>query len=80
MALVRRGKWKAAARVEAPREAPTFHEFATEWFARQVAEGGRNGNDPRAGRRVRARAAERREGTAQEAPNSTLGGKTPKYY
>jgi integrase len=43
MALVRRGEWKPAAPVEAPREVPTFHVFASEWYARQVAEGGRRG-------------------------------------
>ena len=44
MALVRAGKWQPPERVEAPREVPTFHEFSSEWFARQVAEGGRNGD------------------------------------
>jgi hypothetical protein len=44
MALVRAGRWQPPERVEAPREIPTFHEFASEWFARQSAEGGRNGD------------------------------------
>jgi len=38
MALVRAGKWQPAERVEAPREVPTFHVFASEWFARRQTE------------------------------------------
>jgi integrase len=46
LADVRRGIWLAPTveTVEAPREVPTFHEFASEWFERQKVEGGRGGN------------------------------------
>jgi integrase len=42
---VRRGIWRPAQPepVIAPREVPTFHEFASEWFERQKVEGGRRG-------------------------------------
>jgi len=45
LADVRRGIWRPALveTVDAPREVPTFHEFATEWFERQKIEGGRRG-------------------------------------
>jgi len=45
LADVRRGIWRPAQPepIEAPREMPTFHEFASEWFERQRAEGGRRG-------------------------------------
>jgi integrase len=45
LADVRRGIWRPARRepVDAPREVPTFHEFASEWFERQKVEGGRRG-------------------------------------
>ena len=45
LADVRRGIWQAPAPsvVEAPRQMPTFHEFASEWFERQTIEGGRHG-------------------------------------
>jgi integrase len=45
MADVRRGIWHppVAEVVEAPREVPTFHLFASEWFERQKVEGGRRG-------------------------------------
>jgi integrase len=46
MADVRRGRWHPAtlaAVVEAPREIPTFHAFASQWFERQQVEGGRRG-------------------------------------
>lgn len=45
LADVRRGIWRPAQRepVEAPRDVPTFHEFASEWFERQRLEGGRHG-------------------------------------
>ena len=45
LADVERGKWQPSAReaIEAPREIPTFHEFASEWFERQKIEGGRRG-------------------------------------
>jgi integrase len=33
MALVRSGKWQPPKPVEAPREVPTFHVFASEWYA-----------------------------------------------
>jgi len=46
LADVRRGIWRPAVVevVEAPREVPTFHAFASEWFDRQTLEGGRRGN------------------------------------
>jgi integrase len=45
LADVRRGIWRPPVPevVQAPREMATFHEFATEWFERQKAEGGRSG-------------------------------------
>lgn len=46
LADVRRGIWQPltpAAPVPEPREMPTFHEFASEWFAAQKLEGGRKG-------------------------------------
>jgi integrase len=45
LADVERGKWQPIGReiIEAPREMPTFHEFASEWFERQKVEGGRRG-------------------------------------
>jgi len=43
LADVRRGIWHPPAPVQAPAEAPTFHEFASEWFERQKVEGGRGG-------------------------------------
>ena len=45
LADVERGKWQPAERevIEAPREMPNFHEFASEWFERQKLEGGRHG-------------------------------------
>jgi hypothetical protein len=45
MADVRRGIWQAriTVAVEEPRECPSFHVFATEWLAKQIAEGGRQG-------------------------------------
>ncbi len=42
LADVRRGKWKPTPRqpvVEARNEEPTFHEFASDWFAARQAEG-----------------------------------------
>lgn len=41
MALVRRGQWKSAQRVEPThsQDVPTFHEFASEWLARRESEG-----------------------------------------
>ncbi len=36
---VRRGEWRPPAEVEAPRQMPTFHEFASEWFERREHEG-----------------------------------------
>ncbi len=47
LADVRRGIWQPPTTVEivqAPREIPTFHVFASEWFERQTVEGGRRGN------------------------------------
>lgn len=46
LADVRRGIWQPPAPpvVEAPRQGPTFHEFASEWFERQKVEGGRRGS------------------------------------
>lgn len=41
---VRRGEWQPLAEVEAPREVPTFHVFASEWFESRRAEGGKRGN------------------------------------
>jgi integrase len=45
LADVRRGIWRPAVVevVQAPRETPSFHEFASEWFERQKVEGGRSG-------------------------------------
>ncbi len=45
LADVRRGIWRppVAEVVQAPREVPTFHVFASEWFERQKVEGGRRG-------------------------------------
>jgi integrase len=45
LADVRRGIWQPAVAeiVEPPREVPTFHVFASEWFERQTLEGGRRG-------------------------------------
>src|SRR5450631_2910744 len=45
LADVERGIWQPAQRepVEGPREVPTFHVFASEWFERQKVEGGRRG-------------------------------------
>jgi integrase len=45
LADVRRDIWQpsVAVVVETPREVPTFHEFASEWFDRQKLEGGRSG-------------------------------------
>lgn len=45
LADVRRGIWQPPTPpvVEAPRQMPTFHEFASEWFERQTIEGGRHG-------------------------------------
>jgi integrase len=45
LADVERGKWQPSQRepVEVPREMPSFHEFASEWFERQKVEGGRRG-------------------------------------
>jgi integrase len=46
LADVRRCIWQppTAVVVEAPRQMPTFHEFASEWFERQKVEGGRRGD------------------------------------
>ncbi|HTX12208.1 MAG TPA: tyrosine-type recombinase/integrase [Solirubrobacteraceae bacterium] len=46
LADVRRGIWRPAVVevVQAPREIPTFHEFASEWFDRQTLEGRRRGD------------------------------------
>ncbi len=45
LADVRRGIWRppVVESVEAPREVPTFHAFASGWFERQTVEGGRRG-------------------------------------
>jgi integrase len=45
LADVRRGIWRppVAEAPPAPREVPTFHVFASEWFERQKVEGGRRG-------------------------------------
>ena len=46
LADVRRGIWQPPAAPTAapePRQMPTFHEFASEWFAAQKLEGGRKG-------------------------------------
>src|SRR5690242_17440205 len=47
LADVRRGQWQPppdpAAEATAVREIPTFHQFASEWFADQKVEGGRTG-------------------------------------
>ena len=46
LADVRRGIWhpRVAEVAQAPREIPTFHEFASEWFERRKLEGGRRGD------------------------------------
>ncbi len=46
LADVRRGTWQppVTEMVHAPREIPTFHAFASEWFERQKVEGGRRGD------------------------------------
>lgn len=46
LADVRRGIWKPSRPepVAAPRQKPTFHEFASEWFERAKVEGGRRGD------------------------------------
>ena len=46
LADVRRGIWRPpiVEVVPAPREMPTFHAFASEWFERQTLEGGRRGS------------------------------------
>jgi hypothetical protein len=41
---VRRGEWQPAAQIVPPREVPTFHVFASEWFEGKRTEGGRRGN------------------------------------
>jgi hypothetical protein len=45
LADVRRGLWRppVAEPAPVPREVPTFHAFASEWFERQKIEGGRRG-------------------------------------
>jgi integrase len=45
LADVRRGIWRppVVEVAQAPREVPTFHVFASEWFERQKIEGGRRG-------------------------------------
>jgi integrase len=43
LADVARGRWQPLDRVEPAREIPSFHQFASEWFERQKAEGGRRG-------------------------------------
>ena len=45
LADIRRGIWRppVAEVVQAPREIPTFHVFASEWFERQKIEGGHRG-------------------------------------
>jgi integrase len=46
LADVRRGIWRPPVAPEpapAPREIPTFHRFATDWYERQKVEGGRKG-------------------------------------
>jgi integrase len=45
LADVRRGIWRppVVEVVQAPREVPTFHVFASEWYERQTVEGGRRG-------------------------------------
>jgi integrase len=45
LADVRRGIWRPPVleAAQVPREVPTFHVFASEWFERQKAEGGRRG-------------------------------------
>jgi integrase len=46
LADVRRGIWRPpiAEVVQAPREVPTFHQFASEWFEHHKLEGGRRGD------------------------------------
>jgi integrase len=46
MSDVERGLWQPQAKdvVEAPRDVPTFHRFASEWFERQKVEGGHRGS------------------------------------
>ena len=36
---LRRGEWSPRAEVKAPKESPTFHEFASDWIERREAEG-----------------------------------------
>ena len=43
LADVGRGIWQPPTAVEAPREVPTFHRFATDWLTRVTLEGGRKG-------------------------------------
>jgi integrase len=45
LAEVRRGIWQPPVTepMHAPREIPTFHAFASQWFERQTVEGGRRG-------------------------------------
>jgi integrase len=45
MADVERGRWQppVVAPIEPPQEVPSFHRFATDWFDRQLTEGGRRG-------------------------------------
>jgi hypothetical protein len=46
LADVERGIWQPPTpqpEPEAPRQVPTFHEFASEWFERQKLEGGQRG-------------------------------------
>jgi hypothetical protein len=45
MADVERGRWQppVVEPIEQPHEVPSFHRFATDWFDRQVTEGGRRG-------------------------------------
>jgi integrase len=40
---VRRGEWQPTSVVEPPRQVPTFHAFASEWFESKRTEGGRRG-------------------------------------
>jgi integrase len=39
LADVRRGTWRPRQPVEAPREEPTFHQFASEWYASKESHG-----------------------------------------
>jgi len=45
MADVRRGRWRPQVEedVQAPRDVPTFHEFASRWLEQRKLEGGRHG-------------------------------------